>query len=55
MIGPVALLVVVHSMLVVNAGPAIEESTFPTAVAELKSRRCLNGEGLRMRSLWTLV
>lgn len=53
-IGLVVLLVVVHSVLVVDAGPAIVESTFPTEVAELKSRRCLDGEGLRMRTLWAL-
>lgn len=44
-----------HSMLVVDAGPAIVESTFPTVVAELKSRRCLNGEGWWMRTLWVLM
>lgn len=54
-IGLVALLVVAHLVLVVDAGPAIVESTFPTAVAELKSRRCLNGEGLRRRTLWALM
>lgn len=55
-IGLVALLVeAAHSMLVVDARPAIVESTFPTVVAELKSRRYLNGEGLRMTTLWVLM
>lgn len=55
-IGLVALLVeAAHWMLVVDADPAIVESTFPTEVAELKSRRYLSGEGLRMRTLWVLM
>lgn len=54
-IGLVALLVVAHSVPAVDVGPAIVESTFPTVVAELKSRRCLNGEGWRMRTLWALM
>lgn len=55
-IGLVALLVeAAHWMLVVDADPAIVESTFPTVVAELKSRQCLNEEGLQMRILWVLM